>query len=297
MIKHYKTTHLEDFVEQLYINHKILTPADINVLTISGRMKITVKYADLKHMKGVSFHTDSKHSIILLDKNRTVREQRIDFFHELGHLLRHAGNQLIMPELFIRHQEADTEKFLMYAIMPISMIKRLDLSPDRQQAIQQLAETFTVGTELASKRYDQILRREIEGSLFTKTSAAGSSRKEGFPVDLPHTQFLVYYDPTGSMDGPAQIVAYLDEWTLINCREIELPIGERLSEIDLEEMSRIDCVPVLSNDVVCFDGIVTLQVHQLLYRYGTKKSCFVIHMNDVEMKIARDQAMIRNLSW
>ncbi|MBY0011463.1 ImmA/IrrE family metallo-endopeptidase [Paenibacillus typhae] len=296
MIRHYKTTHLEDFVEQLYIQHRISTPAEINIPTISERMNIAVEYADLKHMKGVSFRGPKK-IIILLDKTRTIRQQRIDFFHELGHLLRHAGNQLVMPKLFIQHQEADTEQFLLYALMPMSMIKRLDLSPDRKLAIEQLADSFTVGTELASKRYDQILRREIEGSMFAKTAAAGSSRKEELPFDLPSTQFLAYYDSTGSTDGPSQIVVYFDEWTLLNCREIEIPIGERLSEIDLEEMNCIDFVPALSSDVICFDGIVTLQIHQLLYRHGTKKTRFVINMNDVEMKIARDQAMTRNLSW
>ena len=51
-------------------------------------------------------------------------------------------------------------------------------------------------------------------------------------IDAYGPQFKVYYDPTGTMDGPSQMVVFLDERTLINCREIELPIGERLPELD-----------------------------------------------------------------
>lgn len=151
--------------------------------------------------------------------------------------------------------------------------------------------------EQARKRYEQILRREFEALMCAESAATYQLKKEVKTVMSKPVEFAVYFDPSGISDGPSQLVVTIDEWTLMNCREIELPIGERLAEIDLEEMQQIECVPALSSDVICFDSKVTLQVHQLLHRHGLKKNCFVIHMNDVEMKIARDQAMTRNLSW
>lgn len=217
--------------------------------------------------------------------------------HELCHLLRHAGNQTTLPQPFVQYQEEDAELFVLYASLPFFMIKELNLPPDHGQAIKQISSAFSVSMEQARKRYEQILRREFEALICAETSATYQSRKEVKTIMSKSVEFAVYYDPSGITDGPSQLVVTLDEWTLMNCREIELPVGERLAEIDLEEIQRIECVPAFSSDVICFDGKITLQVHQLLYRHGLKQNCFIIQMNDVEMKIARDQAMTRNLSW
>ncbi|MCE3203505.1 ImmA/IrrE family metallo-endopeptidase [Paenibacillus sonchi] len=298
MINHYIRTHLEDFVEQLYLKHEIFTPAEITISNISRQMNIVVEYTTAKHFKGVSFRAPSGRFIILLDKNRSRQEQRVDFFHELGHLLRHAGNQLVMPDSFLQYQEADTEQFALYALMPFSMLKQLELSSDRKQAIQQIATAFTVGIELASKRFDQILRREFERTMIAETiSTSSNPRKEVKSNETKEPQFMVYYDPAGTMDGPSQLVVVLDEWTLMNCREIDLPIGERLPEIDEEDLQDFNGVPVHESDLICFDGKVTLQVHELLYRYDLTKRKFIIQMNRVEMLIAQDQEMTRRLEW
>ncbi|WP_052098303.1 ImmA/IrrE family metallo-endopeptidase [Paenibacillus stellifer] len=296
-MKHYRNTHLEDYAEHLYIQHDITSPEQITVSEISKRMGIIIEFTDVRFLRGASFRTLSGNPIILLDKSRSFQDQRIDFFHELGHLLLHIGNQLVMPEPFIKYQEESAEQFVLYALMPFSMIKRLELSPDRQQAITQLAETFVVGRELASKRYDQILRREFEGTVMAETAAAYIPGKEVELINPSEPQFSVYYDPSGTLDGPSQMVVILDEWTLMNCREIELPIGERLPEIDQDEMQTFDGIAVHQGDVVSFDGRVTLQVHELLFRHGLTRRKFIIHMHSVDMLMARDQAMSRRLDW
>ncbi|MBY9077244.1 ImmA/IrrE family metallo-endopeptidase [Paenibacillus sp. HN-1] len=297
MFKHYKRTHLEDYVEELYIQHKIGLPVDITISNIAKSMNIIVEYTTIEALKGASFLTPFGKYLIVLDERRSPQEQRADFLHELGHLLRHYGNQLVLPESFVRYQEEDAEQFVMYALMPFSMIEQMEFSPDRQQAVNQLAETFAVGTELASKRYDQIVRREAEGAMMSETAAAGIPRKEVKPIDPQEPQFMVYYDPSGTLDGPSQMIVILDEWTLMNCREIELPIGGRLLEIDQDEMQGFDGTSVLQQDIVCFDGCVTLQVHELLFRYGLSRRKFVIHMHSVDMLMARDRAMTRRLDW
>ncbi|MCY9577897.1 ImmA/IrrE family metallo-endopeptidase [Paenibacillus alvei] len=53
-----------------------------------------------------------------IDSRLLPREQWVEFLHELCHLLRHAGNQTIMPEQFTQAQEAEADAFTMYAAMP-----------------------------------------------------------------------------------------------------------------------------------------------------------------------------------
>ncbi|WP_025693049.1 ImmA/IrrE family metallo-endopeptidase [Paenibacillus zanthoxyli] len=293
MFKHYKKTHLEDFVEQLYIQHDILTPEDITVPTISKGLTIKIEYARITSM---SHRLRSGKHVIILDERGTPQKQRGDFLHELGHLLRHEGNQLLLPKPFVQYQEEDAEQFILYALLPFFMIECLELSPDRKQAVQQLAETFTVGTELASKRYNQIMRREYEGAMTTEAAAAKLGKEVNCRV-ADKTQIMAFYDPSGTYDGPSQLIIILDEWTLINCREIELPIGERFQEIGEEELRNYFGTPVSIGDVICFDGKVTLMVYELVRRYGLSRNTFIIHMRDVDMLIARDQAIIRKLDW
>jgi Zn-dependent peptidase ImmA (M78 family) len=293
MFKYYKKTHLEDFVEQLYTQNDILLPEDITIDKLSRKLKIKVEYV---RVDSFSLHTNSK-LLILLDERKSPQGKREDFLHELCHLMRHEGNQLVLSEPFVKYQEDDTVQFQLYSLMPFNMIEQIKLSPDHGQAIKQISYTFSVSMEQASKRYEQILRREFEGAMNAEVAATLQPRKEVKTVTNDEVEFAVYYDPSGTTDGPSQLVVTLDEWTLMNCREIELPISERLPEIDLEELQRIECVSALSSDVICFDGMITLQVHQLLYRHGIKKQCYVIQMHDVEMKIARDQEMNRKLSW
>lgn len=294
MFKYYKRTHLEQFIEQLYLKNHILNPQDINFDFIALKLGISVEFFN---SESLSHETKAGKRIIFLNVKKSAFEQRDDFLHELCHLLRHAGNQATLPSPFVQYQEEDAELFVLYASMPFFIIEQLSLSPDHGQAIEQISLAFSTSIEMARRRYEQILRREYEGAMSAEVAAASQSRKEVKSNMSDKTEFRVYYDPSGTVDGPSQLIVSLDEWTLINCREIELPIGERLPEIDLEEMQRIECVPALSSDVICFDGKITLQISQLLYRHGMNKRCFIIQMNDVEMKIARDQAMTRNLSW
>lgn len=69
---------------------------------------------------------------MFLDGRLPLDQQRLDFLHELCHLLRHAGNQMIMPESFTKMQELEAEQFLLFAAMPFSMISRLDIPGSKQ---------------------------------------------------------------------------------------------------------------------------------------------------------------------
>lgn len=294
MIKFYKTTHLEDFVEHLYKVNKIVGPNDLSIDNISGLLKIMVRKLPIK---GMSYSSTLSKNIIFLDERNSPLQQRYDFFHELAHVLLHFGNQVSLPKEFVQKQEIEAENFMLYSMMPISMIRRLDLPPDRKLAVQFLADTFAVGKEFAIKRYDQILRREMEGEVTREISSTLQSKKEVEMEYADQPQFSVVYDSSGVSDGPSQMVVTLDEWTMINCREIELPIGERLPEMDHEEIDSFDGISITPGDVTCFDGQVMLLVGELLYRHGLNRRRFVVNMRDVDMLIARDREMSRRMSW
>ena len=50
-----------------------------------------------------SIHYTKLYDIIILDKRNSSQKQREDFLHELGHLLRHEGNQILLPKPFVQY--------------------------------------------------------------------------------------------------------------------------------------------------------------------------------------------------
>lgn len=48
MFKHYRRTHLEEFIEELYINHDIIAPDLINIKTITEQLNIWLYFDDVR---------------------------------------------------------------------------------------------------------------------------------------------------------------------------------------------------------------------------------------------------------
>jgi Zn-dependent peptidase ImmA (M78 family) len=149
----YKTTHLEDWIAHLYRVLDIFTPKDINHREICRPLHIHLAYKDVPSCS-VEF---GRFKCITLDKRKLNKMQREDFFHELCHLLRHNGDQLMMPKAFRELQEAQAETFTAYASLPYSMIKEYDLK-DRD-IIYALSDDFEVSERLVVKRLSQIKDR------------------------------------------------------------------------------------------------------------------------------------------
>lgn len=124
MFKYYKKTHLEYFIEQLYLNNQILIPEDISADFIAHKLDISIKFLN---SESLSHETKTGKRIIFLNDHKSSFEQRDDFLHELCHLLRHAGNQATLPSPFVQYQEEDAELFVLYASLPFFMIKELNL--------------------------------------------------------------------------------------------------------------------------------------------------------------------------
>ncbi|WP_307438915.1 MULTISPECIES: ImmA/IrrE family metallo-endopeptidase [unclassified Paenibacillus] len=115
---------------------------------------------------------------INVDRRLSAKEQWEDFLHELCHVLRHSGNQMIMPDRYVDWQEQDASAFQLYAAIPISMLKKLPLPEQKNEMIALLSEEFQVTHRLAAARIEQIQRRVLQGimdheyQLFTQSQAS-----------------------------------------------------------------------------------------------------------------------------
>ncbi|MEK3791044.1 ImmA/IrrE family metallo-endopeptidase [Paenibacillus sp. FSL R7-0204] len=293
MFIHYKKTHLENFVENLYINHSILQPEDITISRLSAELNI---HTDFAPVPSRAYESSSGLRCILLDNRSTPMKQRFDFLHELCHMLRHAGNQMVLPVPFIKAQEEDAEKFVLYATMPFFMIQPFNLSADYNIAIQQISKIFGVSRDMAKIRFDQILRREYEGEMLPRGYEEYKSSHSGQPILEAHIDkpvIFAYYDPYSTLDGPDQLIVCLDQRTLSTQHEWIVPMEERFQEIELDALKNIALESATRGDLICFDGQLTLQIHQLVYRYGLTKGNFVLQMRDIEQILEADQSTIR----
>lgn len=159
MFRHYQMTILEEFLESTYEAAGIIYPYQITVDEISQRLNVWLHY---RPVTSRALEAVSGMYSMFLDERLPADQQRLDFLHELCHLLRHAGNQISLPAAFTEMQEIEAEHFVLYAAMPFSMIKRLDLPDRRGLAVSALVETFQVPAAFAERRLDQLQRRVLQ---------------------------------------------------------------------------------------------------------------------------------------
>jgi Zn-dependent peptidase ImmA (M78 family) len=85
-------------------------------------------------------------------------QKREVLFHELGHLLRHDGDQTEMTHMFRDWQERDAKRFTRYAATPYHMLRFIDFSLPRQHILLEMKETFRVSEKLCQERLEQTER-------------------------------------------------------------------------------------------------------------------------------------------
>ncbi|MFD2330372.1 ImmA/IrrE family metallo-endopeptidase [Cohnella sp. GCM10020058] len=162
MLQYYQPTPLEQWIEALWLRAGIVTPDQLTIEEVSDRLDVWVHYMSQssKALEWMGIRS------VLIDLRLTAEQQWEDYLHELCHILRHAGNQTVMPRSFLEHQEAEAKRFVLYASMPFSMVKDMKLPSIRGEAVQLLASKFGVTCELADVRLDQFQRRAFEAVLW-----------------------------------------------------------------------------------------------------------------------------------
>lgn len=161
-LSHYHPTPFEQWTESTWSNAGIDSLAQMNIDEVASRFNVWVHYLPepsraLEYMGMRS---------VLIDKRLSAVRRWEDFLHELCHVLRHAGNQTTMPKAYCEWQEAEANRFVLYAAMPFTLLGKLSI-PDRLDvATRFLAGHFGVTTELARQRLEQIQRRIFSAILW-----------------------------------------------------------------------------------------------------------------------------------
>ncbi|WP_017187059.1 ImmA/IrrE family metallo-endopeptidase [Alkalibacillus haloalkaliphilus] len=148
----YKPTILENWVSRFYRNNGLLNPDDLYISDISHKLDICVTY---DRPLTYSFEQDNL-KLININYELPTYKQREAFFHELCHIIRHTGNQMMMPEAFRELQERDAQHFTIYASIPFHMLTQYKLKDDHVHWT--LADDFNVPVEIARERVERIYR-------------------------------------------------------------------------------------------------------------------------------------------
>lgn len=156
MLKHYTMNDVEAFITKAYKQHQILSPYDLDLERIASIWTIRLRY--ISASRAFSQY-DSRACYIFLPSQIPYVDQRAAFFHELCHVLRHAGNQRSIPNTFLQLQECQAEQFIMFASMPYFLFK--DYLSENPSVI---AETFQMPIKYVHKRLAYIKNRIIMNS-------------------------------------------------------------------------------------------------------------------------------------
>jgi len=146
------TTLLGDWVTKFYKRLRIYHPKEINEEYICRQLRIFLK----RKTAPASYEVVGRYQGINIDSRAAPDEQRIMFFHELCHILRHCGNQLLMPEMFRQLQEFDANNFARIAAIPNHM---LNIDFNSIDIVAQMVEIFHVPSKIYEDRIYQIKSR------------------------------------------------------------------------------------------------------------------------------------------
>lgn len=149
----YYPTPLEDWVSLRLMQSGILEASQLDEESVCDAFDIFYKElnkgshsVEIGHLKLITINS-------MLDK----KKKREQFYHELCHVLRHAGHQMNMPETFRQWQEWDAVNFTRYASLPIHMLKDYNLSD--YDIVTQLSDDFCIPVEIVVDRLQRIKLR------------------------------------------------------------------------------------------------------------------------------------------
>lgn len=144
---------IDKWVSRLYRTMGIYKPEDIEEKKIARNLGIHLTYSD----KRCFARDEGNFKLININKDLDKITQREIFYHELCHILRHAGYQYkIMPNAFRELQEWDSSHFTRYAAIPFHMLKYIDFKSPA--FIQEMSKMFRVSEEICQYRVDHIYR-------------------------------------------------------------------------------------------------------------------------------------------
>lgn len=155
----YQNSHLEDYIQGLYLDWNINNPEQLNKYAIANYSNVGIY---LSSDPSEAFYWESRY-YIFINRDLDSRKRWQDFGHELCHVLRHSGNQKKMPIMFRDFQEWQADNFMYHFCVPTFMLQRIRLPPDQLAAAYLIADTFNVELSFAKERLDRYLRKLYSG--------------------------------------------------------------------------------------------------------------------------------------
>ncbi|RDZ07931.1 ImmA/IrrE family metallo-endopeptidase [Priestia megaterium] len=140
----YQTSLLEDWIHQFYKQIGVYSPDQLDFPVIADCLGIQLEFWEVS--------SRLYRGTMIIDSRLTPQEQWQDFAHEICHKLRHYGNHMTMPEMFLELQEFQANHFALHFCVPTFMLKNLNFQKSRKETIYLIAITFGVTYEFAEKR-------------------------------------------------------------------------------------------------------------------------------------------------
>ncbi|MGG3803120.1 ImmA/IrrE family metallo-endopeptidase [Metabacillus fastidiosus] len=149
----YQLTQLEGNIKNLYINLGIELPYEIDIYHIANELDIWIYFHPYE---SEIFKRNGLYSMFL-DERLSTQEQWQDFGHELGHIIRHIGNQHKLALPFRSLQENQANNFMYHFCVPTFMLLNYEINNfiNINDGIKFISKTFHVTEEFAQKRLIQ----------------------------------------------------------------------------------------------------------------------------------------------
>lgn len=150
----YTYTHLEDFIQNIYLKLNIQEPHQVDMYTISKSLNIGIhKIKD----NSQALWFEGRH-YIFLDSRLTSPEQFEEFGHELGHVLLHESSQQQITSNYQTYQEWKANLFALHFCIPTFMLQTL---PNDMLNKHNISELFGVTKEFADIRLEKYLNKRL----------------------------------------------------------------------------------------------------------------------------------------
>ena len=215
-------SRIEEYIQDFMYQMEITDPKDLCITSIANHMDIEIHFksgrSSMILIKG-EYH-------ITINQNISQAKQWEDFGHELGHVLRHVGNQRFLSSGFRGYQESQAENFMYHFCVPTFMIDQMEFESTEQETILKIAETFNVTIPFAVKRFDMYKRKLLEEEIGVWLSKTYETENlQDYEMDQQQLSPDIY--PIGL----SQVMAAPGQYQLINAYDTEFFITREEYEV------------------------------------------------------------------
>ena len=181
----YDKTVLERDIEKLYRHLGITEPDELNMYAIADKLNV---WLYVEPIGSRAIDRDGLYSVII-DSRLSPQEQWEDFGHELCHLLRHGGNQLLLPPAFVQFQETKAANFGYQFCVPTFMLLELRLPEHEREAAAYVAELFGVRPQFARERLRRFQQQRMSSQW--REQLVQAARKEEEALLLAGADYVI----------------------------------------------------------------------------------------------------------